>query len=518
MSNVNFSLCSLILVLLIHVDSFSQSASEALRYSLNRPIGTSRYLATGESMTSLGADYSAIAVNPAGLGLFRKSDFFVSLGWESAKTNSQLLASFSGNKSYEDERYSTHFNGIGIVFVGSPMASPWKNVNFSLNLVRTADFSSDSYYQGKSHGSITDRFLERSLDPNGTGLLGLDPDNLDDFEAGLAYETGAVFDKNIDPEKYYYTTDLLNHPGFIMPKEQNIERSGGMYDFSLALAANYNEVVALGASINIPFGHFKSKSVYKESENTRDEVVPFRNLQFSDRLKTSFSGIGMTLGVIYKPVKFIRLGLAWHSPQLLTMKDDFETALQYTFYNGRRDTSLSAESPLGLFEYKLTLPMRTVFSAALLGPYGFLSADVDLINPQQASYNLTTESFNTDDREFQNQVNEDIDKQYQAVFQYRFGGELALSKLRIRAGYQILQQPYSNVDEFDKAYSFGLGYRGNRFYIDLGFRNMKTNQAFAPYLTGESDFDGNGTVDAPTPLVSQTIENNLFLLTLGWKL
>ncbi|MBK9107314.1 MAG: hypothetical protein IPM92_02750 [Saprospiraceae bacterium] len=498
--------------------TYGQTSSEALRYSMFRPYSTSRAIGVGNSMSALGGDFSAIAINPAGIGLYRKSDAYVSMGtiWE--KNEARLNSDQHQNSIFEENTGKFSLNGLGFVGVSNPIASDWQNVNVSINLVRTADFRRDIYFKGRSRGSITDRFLELALDPLGQGLEGLHPDDLDDFEAGLAYETGALFDTGTDSLKYIYNTDFLAYPEYAVLKEQSVKQYGGMHEFTFGVGANYREWMALGLSLHIPFGFFESSTVYTESEAIKNEYLPFRSLVFENKLKTEISGVGAKMGIILKPTPFLRLGAAIQTPYLLTLKDKYHTSLEYGFVLNNRDTLFDARSPDGEFEYRLTTPWRSVFSVALIGTYGFISGEVDWINPQQAHYNLSAFSDDAGDTSFEQELNADIDKQYKSVMQYRLGAELALSKLRLRAGSQWLPQTYTNSDEQEHYYSFGGGYRGDKIYFDFAYSFGKQNQSYAPYLTGNSDFNGDGKIDAVTPLVNQNINRVEILFTIGWKI
>jgi hypothetical protein len=50
---------------------FAQYASDALRFSQQYYQGTARNMAVGSAFGALGSDLSSLAINPAGLGLFR---------------------------------------------------------------------------------------------------------------------------------------------------------------------------------------------------------------------------------------------------------------------------------------------------------------------------------------------------------------------------------------------------------------------------------------------------------------
>ncbi len=499
----------------------AQSASEILKYGLARPYGTARVTAIGGASGALGGEFTAIAINPAGIGFFRKSDFYVSFSTTFDEQQSTLCESNpSGvnNKTYNQTHDDSGLTGIGIVFTSSPWASKWKNSSFAINLIKTADFNKSYYFKGRSPGSITDRFLELALDPDESGLIGLHPDQLDDFEAGLAYETGAIFDVDNNPATYTYNTDLLSHKNYLLPKEQILNTSGGLYNLSFGIGSNYDEKFAIGAAIDIPIGSFNSESRYSEYEAKANDAFPFRNLEFNQTLNTQLSGITARLGVILKPDPFWRLGISVQLPTYMWMKDQFSTSLNYTYNNGSRDTSFTAYSPDGEFTYRLILPMRAVFSAAYVSRHGFISADLDVFDLSKAKYNLTADSDALGDYDYQETVNADIKKQFNAAVQLHLGGELALSNFRIRSGFEVLKQAYSNSDKYDSGFSLGLGYRGNRFYLDLAYRYTTAEQAYSPYITGNSDFDGNGSNDAPTPLVNQKSNQDFIQITLGFKL
>ena len=61
--------------------SFAQDfVDNALLFSRTRPSGSARIQALGGSQVSLGGDYSSALSNPAGLGMYNRSEFTLSLG------------------------------------------------------------------------------------------------------------------------------------------------------------------------------------------------------------------------------------------------------------------------------------------------------------------------------------------------------------------------------------------------------------------------------------------------------
>ena len=69
--------------------------------------GTARYVGMGGAMEALGADISTISTNPAGIGLFRKSNVSLSFGLVSQADATSVL---NGNKT------NASFDQIGFVY------------------------------------------------------------------------------------------------------------------------------------------------------------------------------------------------------------------------------------------------------------------------------------------------------------------------------------------------------------------------------------------------------------------
>jgi hypothetical protein len=56
---------------------FAQNVDDALRYSQIFYGGTTRFTSMGGAFTAVGGDISSLSQNPAGLGVFRSSEFTI---------------------------------------------------------------------------------------------------------------------------------------------------------------------------------------------------------------------------------------------------------------------------------------------------------------------------------------------------------------------------------------------------------------------------------------------------------
>ena len=191
---------------------------------------------------ALGADFSAISINPAGIGVYRNSIFHLGFDVPFYTVESRLSNGESNNRNFKTTDASFNFaNTVGAVFSIEQHNSPWKFVNIGIGLNKTADYNQSFYFSGKSQGSITDRFLELALDPNGNYPAGINPNNLDNFEAGLAYETGAIFDPNLNDNKTEYTTDFIKFKNYPVKKDQLVNERGKASDLYFMVGGNYND-------------------------------------------------------------------------------------------------------------------------------------------------------------------------------------------------------------------------------------------------------------------------------------
>ena len=485
--------CILFLMLLITGIGFSQNSSDALRYSFLTPHTTARSVGVGSAMGALGGDFSTFTTNPAGIGGFWKSEFMVSGSYGTNITESSFL-----NQLPSDEASNIFsLTNAGIVFTQLPQRGNWKTVSFGIGLNRMADYNQEFFFIGESNGGMVDRFAGLAYN--------LVPEELDQFEAALAYGTGAIFDVEGDR---IYETDLIGQENQAFNKQQFGDITGYYNEMALSFGGNYNDKILLGATVGIPFILYKSEKFYQEFDDA-DRIPAFNELGFREYLRTDGGGINIKLGAIAKIDEMIRVGLAFHSPTLFTLTDLYATDLTYEYVDGNGTNRFNEASPEGEFDYSLTTPWRAIGSvAAIFKKTGFLSADVELVDYSSARFDFTTKSDNIDDKEYQNEVNQDIKDRFSPAVNIRLGGELALDNFRLRGGFQLMGSPLTDDDTNQTIYSLGGGVRGNRAYLDLGFSYQTNTEGYLPYLID----------DAPQQLVENKIRRSRLVLTVGFKI
>ena len=80
---------------------YAQNEIDALRYSQSMFGSTARSFSMGGAFGALGADYSSMSSNPAGLGVYRRSEFSFSMGFANRNTDSDFL-----NRQRDENRFS----------------------------------------------------------------------------------------------------------------------------------------------------------------------------------------------------------------------------------------------------------------------------------------------------------------------------------------------------------------------------------------------------------------------------
>ena len=96
-----------------------------------------------------------------------------------------------------------------------------------------------------------------------------------------------------------------------------------------------------------------------------------------------------------------------------------------------------------------------------------------------------------------------------SAFNYNLGAEIAIEKWRFRTGLILQSSPFDiDSGERDRIYSAGIGFRANRFFIDLAWRGSQSTEAYIPYTVNDTDRLQQVNID-------KTI--NKFIVTTGFK-
>ncbi len=462
----------------------SQTAEEAILISNTSAGGTARSAAVGGAFGSLGADISSLTINPAGLGLYRKSEISITPGISQVDVRSDFL----GNRTNQI-KYSININSAGLVFSGlrkdengKPKTKGWVATNLAFGINRIANFNQQSTFAGvNADNSILDHYAE-SL--NGTHANGLDYSN--GFSPMLAYETFLLNPSLSDSSRY------SNGINGSITQEGVVTSSGGIDEATVGLAGNYSNKVYFGGSIGIPLYHRQQDFTFRETTLV-DSTNDLRSLEVNEELDANGAGINAKVGLVFRLGNWVRLGGAIHSPTYYFIEDRYNSTVDAEF-----DTiAFSAESPKGKYNYNLTTPWKVVGSASvILKKFGFLSFDYEMLDYSNAFY-----SYDSPFQLVAAETNKDIRSLGRTTTNLRFGAEIAWEILRFRGGYNMYGSPYKTGqvlgmgDGSKRSYSGGIGIRDKHFSLDIAVVRTETKEAFEPYPleNEEASFASNKT-------------------------
>lgn len=481
------------------INIHAQTISDALRYSNLEVGGTARTVGIGGGIGALGADYSVLSTNPAGIAAFRTNEFVITPGVYNSKVTS-LLERGTGNEEIDESLAKFNLANIGIILNYRPQYSKWTTFNLGIGFNRLASFNQDFIFKGKSPGSIVQRFTELAND-----------EIFDEFEGILAENASAIYPTSFDPNIYTNDfEDALTTPGYEIEREQFFKTRGSYSELVFSVGGNFDEKIMVGATIGVPFINYDEEKTYEERD-VDSSVIYFDELLFQENLSTSGTGINLKLGFIYRISQMFRVGAAIHTPTSFKLTENFSTQLRYDYTDVGGSSTTTEDSPEGTFEYRLKTPWRAMANfAVLIKRKGFITADVEYIDYSISDFNLTANSTSIEDKDYEMDLNEQVGKSFKSAVNLRIGGEYAHENLRFRAGYGISGTPYADSNITNNAYSLGFGIREKSFYIDFAYKYSKITEGYVPYLLSE----GRQTEEQ---LVSNDVASTRILLTAGFK-
>ena len=476
----------LIIALLISLSIYGQNADDALRYSQTNVIGTARLSSMGGAFGALGGDFSATAINPSGLAIYRKSEFSFSPYVFSSNSN----ATFN-NTEREDFKINYNIGNSGIVMANllQPFgeAKGWISRNFSLGYIQTNNFNNRISIEGENaNSSLLDVYLNKALN-NGKPKS---PANLDPFGNQLAYNAYLI-DDTIGNGSYFSQIP----DGTPLIQRKSISSQGSMGETHFAFAGNYNNKLYIGSSVGLNILKFKQVSNYEELINSNNSKIKLESYKLMDELKTTGYGVNLKVGMIYKLSEWFRMGAAFHSPTYYNMSDSWKNSINAKFNTGFDTT---CKSPSGNYDYSLYTPAKAIGSLAFVfSKYGILTADYEIIDYSAARLSAKTESYFDQNTIIQNSL--------KPATNLRIGAELKLNPFSIRSGFNYQGDPYKNntLDGSRKNYSFGAGIREENYFLDFGY--VLSNYSSLNYLYDK-------TLINPANIKNT---NHNFLITLG---
>lgn len=467
------------------VSANAQTPDDAIRNSYQIQQGSARNMAIGGAMGSLGGDISAANVNPAGLGFYRTGEVVVSAGFNMLKNNYD----FRGTGSKQGKN-NLAYGSSGLVYGWSNYFNHKNSTAFSISINQVANFNNHIDYTGFNNtSSFSEQYLEE-LSRNGANISAAE--NNYKFGSSLAFNTYLIDTATVNGQVNFVS--MVPTTG---TNQRNIiDTKGGIHEVTLGVAGNHGKFY-IGGSVGIPIYSYTKDQIYSETNPIANPNNNFGSFTYTEHYTSTGAGINAKLGIIYKPVERIRIGLAIHTPTFATMADKIHSAIttnteKFKGIVTQTSDQFTGGDP-GDYKYTMTTPAKVMVSGSYVfnevrdvrKQKAFITADLEYVAHQSTKYDIT-EGGTQADKDYYTSVNDAISQRFKGVWNARVGGEMKFTTIYARAGVAYYGNPY--VDNALKSnrtlLSAGLGYRNHGYFIDATYiYTMKTDTNSPYYLT-----------------------------------
>ena len=297
-------------------------AQDYARLSERTIMGTARYVGMGGAMSAIGGDPSAVFDNPAGLGLYRRTEVMLSFDQTFDHVRQQ------GSTVTDSRRFFMVPQASLILSVPS-----YNNFMFSFRRLHT---------------------FNRSMRG-----VGVNAPSLGAQLANLAVAWDIPF--CADPNATAY--DLI------------VDESGYVNEFTVDWAINVSDRWYVGAGLHVQSYHLRSDGDYIELFDDHRDI--YGTSYYNRNLSTlSMSGVtcSFAVGVLYRPTSWLRLGFGLNSPSVGALNTYTNGSLKAQTDSLRTSIPPEQSGRDGNFHMPLHLSSSVAFQA---GGYGMLALQYD---------------------------------------------------------------------------------------------------------------------------------------------
>lgn len=513
----------------------AQSAIDAYNMNTSQLRGTARFIAMGGAFTSLGGDISCMTQNPAGLGLYRRSEiggtFDVSIRSYAATTPTQK------NTTHQTKAFFDNLGYVGTANLGGTLRTFTWGVSYNRLAEHDRRFSG---YNNPTSGSLSNYIASFTNGVNSGDMLFNDAtkynpylDSDIDWLSILAYNSYMIsnIDSNNDGDKDRLYAGLYQN-GTVGDALYTVHERGYTDEYNIDFAGNISDILYWGIGVGIVDMNYRSAVEYSESMSgaliyggTGNKLTT-GNAGFGILNQKQITGTGANLkfGLIIRPVDMLRIGFAIHTPSWMSMSSTGYADTQFNYTPDGTTNTLSNSEYTETYDYnwKMNTPWRFMVGvSAVFGTRAILSLDYERVayndtKVKYQNYSSWGDSYVSDDK-----VNTDTKEYFQASNIVRVGLEYRITpRFSARAGfnYQTSNVRDAAADGYsvistagtDPSYTFnkateniclGLGYRYKGWYIDLTYQHVRHSSTFHAYTPYDQ------VTDTPSANVVSSLNN-----------
>lgn len=458
----------------------AQTIDDLVLYSLEDPSGSARAVGLGGAIGAVGGDVASSALNPAGIGLYRKVEFSASgsLGAHTVRTR------FLDQKSMA-QRLASGFDGAAAIFSvrvgGIEKSAGLMRINFGVTYNKLQNFSYRQSYGGEISDSNS-LLAAVASEANGLKLVG--DLLLRDKSGYMPYDGQPWF-----PVSAYGSYLMLDgaakgtfkHPWTVaadgsiddrLRQSGVVNARGSLGEIGVVMSFNVSDRFYIGATLGIQlFEREVSVRLREEAIAKNDDGLLWGEFNSYDARKGR--GVNFKLGMLYNPISDLRVGFAIHTPTIMNVKSLFSLRADGRYRNpdpafGEPNVGNPTDSS-GMYrnDFSYMSPLRASASLAYtFGKHGLLSVDYEMAYLPLIQFSEATYSND----------NGLIQKYVLPTHEVRVGTEWFMWPFAVRVGGGYRTSPYRS-DEFSPLrwrlyFGGGFGFYGRIIFCDFAYRHF----------------------------------------------
>jgi len=531
----------------------AQTWQDALLLSENSYGGTARTVGMGNAVTAIGGDPGTLFFNPAGSAVASYSQFSITpaLTFSASSATGTILSGDTAPIGFGDVTKTGFMktklpNLSFITTYDTGRRRGLKRYSFGFAFTSTNDYTHRFNAGGVNGDNSYAASLASSADGFSKDVLAEE----DWYYSGVAsrmpawvdmvgYRSGMINSVDGMDGAYIALTETMDEQGnfrLTAPIYQKYGRQSTGYksDFLINFAANFSDVLYLGANLGITNLNYDQIQYWQESPENESEyptiaysdgtTARFSSLIMQQDFRATGTGMYLKLGLLWRPTPSLRIAAAFQTPTVLQVTERYGYKGQVTLSG---TVSPSASSPEDEWYYRLRTPMRMNAGLAYsIGNVAVLSADYELADYGLSRFSTSTSGDGSFVESSFSSVNDEISQNLGLVHMFRAGAEVKVHPaVALRAGYNLTtgaERGYESI--LRHALSAGIGWSSSGpFYLDAAVR-LRTvpNEYIIPYYYYEAVsptryYEKYIREDVITPEIEVKSVVADALLTLGWR-
>ena len=496
--------------------------------------GTARFVGMGGAMSTLGADLSVMGSNPAGIGMYRRSDIALT-GSATVQPNGQTFADI--------DKARGSFDQAGFVYaINMGKGGKLKYVNFGFNYQKRRNLKS---FIGLNNiataGGASQSWQFQEL----AGTLDLSQNSVQTNPSAItAYDAQLISPKtNVSGNIIGY--DASNARAY----NYNRAQWGGIQQYDFNFSFNVDNRIYVGATFGVYNVDIHNHLEYDENLQDNTGATAAYNMDYDEAL--TGTGFDVKAGIIFRPLESspFRIGLSVSTPVFYDLTQNaylkMNSPYSYTDNNGNTYDRTVADYRVNDYDYRIRTPWKlNIGLATTVSNYLALDAEYEISRYTGAQVRYPDYGRNDWDWDYgyssstrDREMDKEIDNMLNTVQTFRAGAEVRLAQgLFGRIGYNYVSSPfkkdaYLNTFTQSPSYAYslntdyvnlgainrvtlGLGYRGKHFYADMAYQYQKQQADVYAFRATDA---GNGTGANLLSGQKVDLDRHNVMLTLGFK-